>query len=106
MTIELAQNPDILAEIGAARGDAKTPVLVGFALETGDDPAVVVRAREKLGAKRVDFVVANEAREALAGDANRATIVSASAAEPLAPMPKRALSDEILDRIKAKLSLR
>jgi phosphopantothenoylcysteine decarboxylase/phosphopantothenate--cysteine ligase len=103
-SLELARNPDILAEIGGARAEAKAPVLVGFALETGDDAHVVRIAREKLASKRVDLVVANEAREALAGDETRATLVTATGAEPLAPMTKRALADAILDRVQARLA--
>jgi phosphopantothenoylcysteine decarboxylase/phosphopantothenate--cysteine ligase len=101
-SIALTRNPDLLAEIGAARAaGALRPVLVGFALETGD---VVGYARGKLVSKRCDLVVANEASEALGTDDNRATIVTATAAEPLATMPKHALADAILDRVKARFA--
>jgi phosphopantothenoylcysteine decarboxylase/phosphopantothenate--cysteine ligase len=76
-------------------------VLVGFALETGD---VVGYARGKLASKGCDFVVANEAHEALGTDDNRATIVSAAGADALPPMAKHALADAILDRVKARLT--
>jgi phosphopantothenoylcysteine decarboxylase/phosphopantothenate--cysteine ligase len=102
-SIALVKNPDLLAEIGAARAGAKSgrPVLVGFALETGD---VVGYARGKLASKGCDFVVANEAHEALGTDDNRATIVSAAGAEALPPMAKHRLADAILDRVKARLT--
>jgi phosphopantothenoylcysteine decarboxylase/phosphopantothenate--cysteine ligase len=102
-SIALVKNPDLLAEIGAVRAasQAARPILVGFALETGD---VVGYARGKLATKRCDFVVANEAHEALGTDDNRATIVSANGAEPLPSMTKHALADAILDRVKARLT--
>lgn len=102
-SIDLVKNPDLLAEVGAAR-TGKRPVLVGFAVETGGQDAVVAYARGKLAAKRVDLVVANEAGVAFAGDDNRATIVSGDSADALAPMSKLALADVILDRVRARLT--
>ena len=101
LALELLPNPDLLAEIGAARAGAK-PVLVGFAVETGTEEEVVAYARGKLGAKRVDLVVANEARQAFGGDDNRATIVEADRVEPLGTMSKHALADRILDRVATR----
>ena len=103
-SIALVRNPDLLAEIGAARGAKKRPVLVGFALETKKDEALVAYARAKLAAKKCDLVVANEASEALATDENRATIVSAAGVEPLGAMTKVALADLILDRVRGLLA--
>ena len=71
---------DLLAEIGAKRARRKQPLLVGFALETKTGEELVRYARAKLGAKKCDFVVANEAAAALGTDENRATIVSAAGA--------------------------
>jgi phosphopantothenoylcysteine decarboxylase/phosphopantothenate--cysteine ligase len=105
--IALVRNPDLLAEIGAGRAARQAPprlgapVLVGFALETKTGAELVAYARGKLASKRCDLVVANEAGEALGTDDNRATLVTAGAAEELAPMPKRELADAILDRVKA-----
>jgi phosphopantothenoylcysteine decarboxylase/phosphopantothenate--cysteine ligase len=36
LTLELERTPDILADLGARRGDRPMPVLIGFAAETGD----------------------------------------------------------------------
>jgi phosphopantothenoylcysteine decarboxylase/phosphopantothenate--cysteine ligase len=110
LTIELVRNPDLLAEMGAARA-ARTaknarparPVLVGFALETQDDAGLVAYARKKLEAKQCDLVVANAAGEALGTDDNRAILVTKTAADPLPTMPKAALADAILDRVAALL---
>lgn len=98
MTLELVANPDILAEIGAARAE-RAPVLVGFAVETDTDERVVASARGKLESKRVDIVVANHARDAFATDDNRATFVSQAGAEPMPLLSKLELADRLLDRV-------
>jgi phosphopantothenoylcysteine decarboxylase / phosphopantothenate---cysteine ligase len=60
-TIELVRNPDVLAGLVAARGSGSSPVIVGFAAETGDAAHTVLEhARAKLERKRCDVIVANE----------------------------------------------
>jgi phosphopantothenoylcysteine decarboxylase / phosphopantothenate---cysteine ligase len=103
-TVDLIKNPDLLAEIGAKRGGAR-PVLVGFAVETEGGEALVAYARRKLVEKRVDLVVANEARESFGRDDDRATFVTGDGAEPLTLMSKLALADAVLDRVRALLGL-
>jgi phosphopantothenoylcysteine decarboxylase/phosphopantothenate--cysteine ligase len=97
--LELVANPDLLAEIGAARSGS-TPYLVGFALETVDGDELVARARDKLAHKKVDLVVANRADDAFERDDNRALLVTRDAVDRLDAMPKRALADHILDRVR------
>jgi phosphopantothenoylcysteine decarboxylase/phosphopantothenate--cysteine ligase len=59
--IELVRNPDVLAELVRSRGLATSPVIVGFAAETGDgEHTVLDLAREKLARKGCDVLVANE----------------------------------------------
>ncbi len=94
LTIRLVKNPDILAELGAARAQHPSPVLVGFAVETGD---LVAFAREKLARKGCDVVVANLAAHGFEGDDNVVTIVREDHVDALAKMPKRAVADHILD---------
>jgi phosphopantothenoylcysteine decarboxylase/phosphopantothenate--cysteine ligase len=66
-TIELVRNPDILARLVESRGDAKRPLIVGFAAETGDGSASVLEhARAKLARKGCDLLVANEVGDGLA----------------------------------------
>ena len=91
----LAQNPDILAEVGAARSSA-LPLLIGFALET-DPEHLVPLARQKLNAKHVDAVVANLARESLGLDSNQVTIVTATSSERLLALPKQEVAARVLD---------
>lgn len=101
LELKLVPNPDLLAEVGHARTENK-PVLVGFAVETGSDDAILGYARGKLEKKRVDMVVANRADEAFGRDDNRATIVMRESEEPLGVMTKRVLADRILDRVLAR----
>ena len=59
--IELVRNPDVLAELVASRGSATTPVIVGFAAETGDaEHTVLDLARDKFVRKGCDLLVVNE----------------------------------------------
>ena len=100
--LALVQNPDLLATIGRARKGSR-PVLVGFAVETASDARIVAYARKKLAEKRVDLVVANHASDAFGRDDNRATLVTARAAEALPAMTKKALADRVLDRVRRLL---
>lgn len=96
LTLELVRNPDILAELGAAKGGR---VLVGFAAETHD---VLHSAAEKLARKSLDLVVANDVSDQALGfgsDANRVWFVSADRTEELPVCSKRAIARELLDRI-------
>lgn len=99
-TLELVENPDVLATLGRAKAPGQ--VVVGFAAETDD---VVANAERKLAAKGADLMVANDVSEgrAFGRDENEATLVSAAGAEPLPSMAKRALADAILDRAAAAL---
>jgi phosphopantothenoylcysteine synthetase/decarboxylase len=78
-------------------------VLVGFAVETGGEEALVGYAKGKLTEKSVDLVVANEASHAFGRDDDRAILVTQSGAEPLGTLPKLALADVVLDRVKSLL---
>lgn len=105
LVLTLKRTPDVLAALGARRGDAAAPVLVGFAAETGD---AVERARGKLARKRVDLIVANDVTEPGAGfgvDTNVATLVTETGVEPVSRRSKRDLARVILDRIEARLGV-
>ncbi|QIM23026.1 bifunctional phosphopantothenoylcysteine decarboxylase/phosphopantothenate--cysteine ligase CoaBC [Phycicoccus sp. HDW14] len=59
--VALVRNPDILAGLVAARGGSGSPVVVGFAAETGDaDGSVLEHGRAKLARKGCDVLVVNE----------------------------------------------
>lgn len=100
--IALARNPDLLATIGGRRTGAR-PVLVGFALETGDDALVLAYAKAKLTSKKVDFVVANAAHESLGHTTNRVAFVSAEAAAPPFVVGTK---EDVADRILAEIAKR
>lgn len=107
-TLVLAENPDLLAELGAARAGrtGKRPLLVGFAVETGTDSEIVRYARDKLARKRVDLVVANHATDAFGTEDNRVTLVDAHEADALPVMSKRTLANVLLGRALALLQKR
>lgn len=98
MRIELVKNPDILRDLGEARGGRKHPVLIGFAMETND---LLAYARRKLVTKKCDLIVANEAAVGFGGDDNQATLVSLGGDDRLPKMSKLELAHRILDRVIA-----
>jgi phosphopantothenoylcysteine decarboxylase/phosphopantothenate--cysteine ligase len=112
LTLELSPTPDLLAEIaalGAGSGDGPgtaAPILVGFAAETGG----LERAPEKLRAKGIDLLVANDVSEAGSGfgtDTNRVTILDRGGTVDALPlMTKREVADRILDRVARALDAR
>ncbi len=106
LSLTLTRTPDILADLGRWRQDRPLPILVGFAAETRD---LTRRAREKLRAKRVDFIVANDVSRPDAGfdvDTNAATIIRPGEDEELPMQSKTALAEAILDRVEALLAER
>jgi phosphopantothenoylcysteine decarboxylase/phosphopantothenate--cysteine ligase len=71
-TLNLVQNPDILAGIGKLKGKR---ILVGFAVETDNEEA---NARAKMRAKNLDMIILNNPVENGAGfatDTNKVTIL-------------------------------
>lgn len=100
-SIELVQNPDLLAELGKRRGTKKTPLLVGFAAETED---VIGNAEKKLSSKKCDLVVANDVSEPGSGfavDTNRVTLVDTSGAIEVPAGTKAEVAHRILDHVVA-----
>jgi phosphopantothenoylcysteine decarboxylase/phosphopantothenate--cysteine ligase len=105
LVLQLAPNPDLLAQIGAARRGS-TPLLVGFALETETGEQLIAAARAKLARKRVDAVVANTAADAIGTDATRALIVTADQVRQLGPGFKTQVADQLVDFLAERLGLR
>ncbi|GAA0931170.1 bifunctional phosphopantothenoylcysteine decarboxylase/phosphopantothenate--cysteine ligase CoaBC [Nonomuraea longicatena] len=103
--IHLAENPDILAELGARRAaEGQGPsVIVGFAAETDN---VLANGRDKLARKGCDLLVVNQVGEGLAFGRpdNAATILSADGASAYVPLgPKDDLSDAVWSLVSARL---
>jgi len=101
LTIKLVKNPDILAELGKAKKTINY-TLVGFAAETED---LLKNASEKLKAKNLDMIVANDVSRNDAGfetDTNIVKIIYGDGHIEDSPLLKKEeIADLILDRVKA-----
>jgi len=112
LKLELDATPDLLAEAaervraGIRASGALRPILVGFAAETGSTE----RAADKVKAKGVDMLVANDVTEPGSGfgtDTNRVTIYYPEGAPEQLPMlSKREVAELLLDRILIRLDSR
>ena len=98
VTLELAQNPDILKTLGSRKKDQ---ILVGFAAETRN---LEDYAREKIASKNLDMIVANDVSAPGAGfdiDTNIFTLITADGKKTeYEKMTKSKAAGIILDRIK------
>jgi phosphopantothenoylcysteine decarboxylase/phosphopantothenate--cysteine ligase len=112
LSLELAPNADILAELGAERAGAggTRPLLVGFAAETtrGDRAALLVAAQGKLARKQCDLVVANDVSQPSAGfdvDTNEVMVVGKNGQAPqwIGPATKSEVAEKIVDRLVGEL---
>ncbi|MBC7631478.1 bifunctional phosphopantothenoylcysteine decarboxylase/phosphopantothenate--cysteine ligase CoaBC [Aeromicrobium sp.] len=100
--IRLVENPDILAELVAARA-SKKPVIVGFAAETGDARASVIEhARAKLARKGCDLLVVNDVSDGkvFGHDDNEAVLLGADGTIEEFPFgPKSDLAHLVWDAV-------
>jgi phosphopantothenoylcysteine decarboxylase/phosphopantothenate--cysteine ligase len=99
-SIELQQNPDLLAEIAPEKGDR---ILVGFAAETGHH---LQEARRKLEAKGLDVIYVNDVSGgAIFGqDTTMGTILLRNEADiAIKEVSKDALSNVLLDHALRQL---
>jgi len=100
LQLSLEPTPDILAELGAVRDNARW-VLVGFAAETED---LLSNAKDKLARKNLDMIVANDVSRQDAGfdsDTNLVKIIHRDGrVEDLPLMGKEEVADHILNRVK------
>jgi len=112
LSIPLAKNPDILAELASSLDEqaASQPrdrrlIRVGFAAETEQ---LVVHAQEKLRKKQLDLLIANDVSRSDSGfgsDTNQVLIFHAHGAmEDLPVMSKSSVATAIWDRIVSLLS--
>jgi phosphopantothenoylcysteine decarboxylase/phosphopantothenate--cysteine ligase len=111
LTLDLEPTEDILAEASAwarsqgtktrAGTNRRTPVLVGFAAETGS----LERASDKAARKGVDLLVANDVSERGSGfgtETNRVTLIAAgSPPEAWPQLTKLEVAHRLLDRMLA-----
>ena len=104
LSLDLDPTPDILAEVGARKGDR---LLIGFAAETND---MVAEARRKMQTKKADMVVGNFVNVAGTGfesDLNEVTLVmSTGETVPVARATKRVIAHTIFDHaLRLRLAL-
>ncbi|WP_417142871.1 bifunctional phosphopantothenoylcysteine decarboxylase/phosphopantothenate--cysteine ligase CoaBC [Raoultibacter massiliensis] len=99
-SIELVENPDILATLGASKAHQ---VVVGFAAETND---VIENAQAKLHRKNADMIVANDVGGdvGFGTDDNKVWLVEEAGIIDVPRMSKSELADIILDNAIRRLS--
>jgi phosphopantothenoylcysteine decarboxylase/phosphopantothenate--cysteine ligase len=101
-TLELAENPDILATI-AHRRSARPGLVIGFAAETDH---VIANAQTKLKKKGCDWILANDVSPGtgvMGGDTNTIHLVTADGVESWPPQSKDEVARTLIGRIAAAL---
>jgi phosphopantothenoylcysteine decarboxylase/phosphopantothenate--cysteine ligase len=100
LMLELVRTADILAEVAERRHAGQ--VIVGFAAETED---LLENALGKLQRKRLDLIVANEARQAMGAPTNEVTLIGADGSvEALPLLPKEDVAESVLERVVSLLA--
>ena len=102
--LELALNPDIAAELGAAKQPGQ--VLVAFAAETTGANEARANAREKMRRKRADLIVLNQvgAGKAFGTDDNTVLVFDTDdMVTVIDAAPKEDVADEIWDLVQRRL---
>ena len=105
-SLQLEQNPDILAELSRDR-PRRGSVVVGFAAETGDDASAVLDlGRAKLARKGCDLLVVNDVSggKVFGRPDNEAVVLAATGEATLVPRgSKAALAHVVWDLVAALL---
>ena len=99
LRLELVRNPDIAQELGRRKSEGQ--YLIGFALETENG---LENARDKLRRKHLDLIVLNSPRTAGAAfghDTNQIQLIDRNNVTSFELKPKRAVADDILNRLVA-----
>ncbi len=108
VSLSLVENPDILGELVARRGEGNRPLIVGFAAETGDDDRDVrTLAREKLARKGCDLLVVNDVSsgQVFGRPDNEVTILVRDGGElEVARADKATIADAVWDAVVRALS--
>lgn len=103
VVLPLAQNADVLAGLVAARGDARAPVIVGFAAETGSpDASALDLGRAKLARKGCDLLVVNDVSDGrvFGRRDNEAVILGRDGLERPVPLADKAtVADAVWDAV-------
>jgi phosphopantothenoylcysteine decarboxylase/phosphopantothenate--cysteine ligase len=96
LTLTLIPTVDIVASVGAR---PQPPFIVGFAAETDNILENAAKKREK---KRMDVIVANDARAAIGANANAVSLIDASGALSVAQAPKGQIAVAIIDFVRPR----
>ena len=97
-TLELVENPDILARLAAA-GNLRPGLVIGFAAETS---TVVANAVDKLKSKGCDWIVANDVSAGtgvLGGEFNTVHLITNEGVEHWPPLTKDVVAERLTWRI-------
>jgi phosphopantothenoylcysteine decarboxylase / phosphopantothenate---cysteine ligase len=111
-SLTLAPNPDLLAGLVQARGEAHLPFLVGFAAETvdGDAAALAERAAAKLLEKGCEAIVANDVSQPGIGfgsDDNAVTVIFADGTQTeIGRASKATVADRLWSLLVPRLASR
>ena len=100
-SVKLVANPDILATI--ARGAKRPSLVIGFAAETEN---VIAHAKEKLGRKGCDWIVANDVSPAtgiMGGDKNTVHLITKAATESWPELDKGEVGRRLVARVAQSL---
>ena len=97
MTLELAENPDILAHVANL---PKGPFCVGFAAET---QKLAANAKEKRARKKIPLLAANLAQQALGADDNEITLYDDAGEHPLGRGSKLAQARKLVAHLASML---
>ena len=98
MTLELVENPDILAWVAGQKG---APFCVGFAAESGN---LKSHAKEKRARKGIPLLAANLVQEALGSDDNAITLFDDKGEHPLGRGPKIELARKLVAHVAAMVA--
>jgi len=107
LTLELVQNPDILAII--AKGKDRPQLVIGFAAETAD---ILGYGQKKLHDKGADWILANDVstapdgRSIMGGDQTQVHLISHEGVESWALMSKQEMATRLAYKIAETLRLR
>jgi phosphopantothenoylcysteine synthetase/decarboxylase len=94
----LSENPDLVARYTSDNPDT---LVCGFALEDAQGPELSHRAKQKLGRKGLDMIVANSLA-ALSSDSNEVLVVDATGEQEISGS-KGEIAKSLIKLIAAKL---
>lgn len=102
-TLDLAENPDILATVSQLKED-RPNLVIGFAAETD---AVIENATKKLARKGCDWIIANDVSPEtgiMGGQENSVTVIRKDGAETWPRMSKDQVANRLVNAIAEVLS--